>query len=422
MTYTEVEFPVGKGKVKVNVPNLIATVAPKKVKGVPDERAEVRRAMANPIESKRLSEIARGKKTAAIVVNDITRPYSGGLLVEEIANELTSAGLKESDISLIVAYGTHRPNTDSELAGMFGESLLKRFRVVHHNCEDDDTLVDIGVTKLGIPVSVNKDYMNADVKILTGKITPHHSAGYSGGRKSLLPGIVGLKALTIHHSFPIRPPVPSMGWLDGNPFHEEALSAARMAGVDFIVNTIDNAEKEMIATVAGELNAAHLKGVEVCKSIWSYELPAKADVVIVSAGGYPRDINLHQAQKACACAELACRKGGQIILCAEASDGAGKFAKLLIEAKTPQEVIDKFVNEGFTAELTAKAYMYARAMTNHKLGLACSLISEDEAKKMFLTPYRTIEDGIQDAIAHYGKDASFLAIPHAADIIPTQRA
>jgi len=420
MTFTEVEIPVGKGKVKANVPNLIATVVPQKVKGVSDQRAEVRRALANPIESQRLSEIARGKKTAAIVVNDITRPYAGGLLVEEIANELASAGLKDNDIFLVVAYGTHRINTESELAGMFGESVLKRFRIVHHKCQDDDTLVNVGVTKLGIPVTVNKEYMGADVKILTGKITPHHSAGFSGGRKSLLPGIIGLKSLRIHHSFPIRPKSPSMGWLSGNPFHEEALSAARMAGVDFIVNMIDNAEKEMVAAVAGELNAAHLKGVEVCKSIWSYELPAKADVVIVSPGGFPRDIDLYQAQKACACAELACREGGQIILCAEAPDGAGKFASILKAAATPQDVIDKYVREGFTADSTAKAYMYARAMTQYKIGLACSVVPDDELKEMFMIPYRTIDDGIQDAISRYGNDASFLVIPHASDIILTQ--
>lgn len=422
MTYTEVDFPVGKGKVKARVPNLMATAVPKKVKGVPDERAEVKRALANPIESRRLSEIAHGKKTAAIVVNDITRPYQGELLIEEIAGELLSAGLKESDISLVVAYGTHRVNTDSELEGMFGKSALKRFRVVHHRCDDDNTLVNLGTTGRGIPVVVNKEYVNSDVKILTGLITPHHSAGFSGGRKSVLPGIIGLKSLQIHHSLPIRPESPSMGWLDGNPFHEEALAAARMAGVDFIVNTIDNAEREMVATVAGELNAAHMVGVDVCRSIWSYELPAKADVVIVSPGGYPRDLELYQSQKACACAELACRDGGTIILCAEAPDGTGNFAKILKEAKTPQDVIDKYVKDGYTAESTAKAWMYARAMQKYKIGLACSLVSDDEAREMFLTPYRTIDDGIKDAVLRYGENASFLAIPYASDIILTQKA
>ncbi|MDR1481464.1 MAG: nickel-dependent lactate racemase [Synergistaceae bacterium] len=419
MNYTEIDFPVGKGFVRAHVPNLMAVAAPKKVRGVPDERAEVKRALKNPIGTRMLSEIAQGRKNAAIVVNDITRPYPGALLVDEIANELTLAGLKDEDIFLIVAYGTHRVNSDDEIKGMFGEEITTRFRIIHHKGSDEDTLITLGKTERGIPVTVNREYLNADVKILTGLITPHHSAGFSGGRKSVLPGISGLETLKIHHSFPFRPTRPSMGWIKDNPFHEEALSAARMAGVDFIINTIDNPSRELVAAVAGELNDAHMEGVRICKDIWSFELPSKADVVIVSPGGYPRDFDLHQSQKACACAELACREGGEIILCAEATDGPGKFAKLLMDANDPQEVIDKYAREGFTAEVTSKAYMYARAMKSHKIGLACSMVSDDTARNMFMTPYRTIDDGIKDAMDIYGETASFLAIPYAADIILT---
>jgi nickel-dependent lactate racemase len=342
-------------------------------------------------------------------------------LVEEIARELSIGGMRDEDIFLVVAYGMHRVNTDDELKNIFGESVVGRFRIVHHKGADDDTLVTLGTTARGVSVRINREFAVADLKILTGLITPHHSAGFSGGRKSILPGISGLKTLQTHHSFPIRPPMPSMGWLEGNPFHEEALEAARIASVDFIVNTIDNADREMVATVAGELNEAHLKGVEICKSIWAYELHSKADVVIVSPGGYPRDFDLHQSQKACSCAELACREGGEIILCAEAPDGPGKFAKLLKEANNPQEVIDKYTKEGFTAESTAKAYMYARAMTKHKIGLDCSLIPEAEAREMFMIPYATLNDAIEDALKNYGNNASFIAVPYAADIILTQK-
>lgn len=416
-TKTKVEFPVGKSSVTVSVPNLLALVTPRDVPGVADDRAEVRRALENPTGTRRLSELASGKKTAAIVVNDITRPYPGQLLVEEIARELNAGGVKDEDIFLVVAYGMHRANTDEELKKMFGESVVGRFRIVHHNGMDESRLVTVGTTAGGIEVNINKEFAAADVKILTGLITPHQSAGFSGGRKSVLPGISGLKALRKHHSFPIRPTRPSMGWMDGNPFHEEALDAARIAGVDFIVNTIDNAGREMVAAVAGELDAAHRKGVGICASIWNFELPEKADVVIVSPGGYPRDFDLHQSQKACACAELACKEGGEILLCAEVTDGAGKFAKLLRDASDPREVIEKYTREGYTAESTAKAYMYARALTSYKIGIACSTLAHDEIEQMFMIPYQTIEQGIEDALRRYGEGATFIAVPYAADII-----
>jgi nickel-dependent lactate racemase len=417
MSRTEVVFPVGKGTVTAAVPNLMAVVAPRETPGVADERAEVRRALENPIGSPRLSTIAKGKKNAAIVVNDITRPYPGGLFVEELARELALAGLKDEDIFLVVAYGTHRINTREELTGMFGRSVVDRFRFVHHVGTDESTLVSLGRTPGGIEVTVNREFAEAEVKIVTGLIAPHHSAGFSGGRKSVLPGISGLATLKQHHSFPFRPPKPAMGWLDGNSFHAEALAAARMAKTDFMLNSIDNVNRELVACVAGDLEAAHRSGVELCRSIWTYALPEKADVVIVSPGGYPRDIDLYQSQKACSCAELACRPGGLIILCAEAPDGTGKFAKLLVEAQHPQEVIDKYTKEGYTAESTAKAYMYARALVAFRLGLACCRVPAQDADKMFMLSYRTLDEAVEDGLKRYGGDAKFLAIPNAAEMI-----
>ncbi|MDI9390782.1 MAG: nickel-dependent lactate racemase [Synergistota bacterium] len=415
---TEVFVPVGKDSVKVVIPNLIAIANPKDIPGVSDEREEVRRALKNPIGSRRLEEIARGKKRAGIIVNDITRPYPGGLLVEEIATELNKAGLNDEDIFLVVAYGIHRVNTNEELRSMFGSEVIRRFRIVHHHADEEGSLITLGKTSNGLPVQINKEFATAEVKIATGLIAPHHSAGFSSGRKSVVPGISGLQCLKIHHSFPIRPKDPSMGWISGNPFHEYALEAARMVGVDFIVNTVHNVKREMVATVAGDLSEAHKAGVEICRSVWEVNIPCRADVVVVSPGGYPRDIDLHQSQKACSCAELACRPRGQIILCAEAPDGAGKFSKLLKEAKHPQEVVEKYVREGFTAESTAKAYMYARALLKYRLGLACSKIPKDEVERMFMIYYPSLSDGVRDAIEHYGSDAKFLVIPYASDIIP----
>ena len=148
------------------------------------------------------------------------------------------------------------------------------------------------------------------------------------------------------------------------------------------------------------------------------ELPAKADVVIISPGGFPRDFDLHQSQKAIACAELACRPGGRIILCAEARDGIGKFGTLLQKANHPQEVVDKYISEGFTAESTAKAYMYARALLNHTVAITGTMIPESDVRSMFLDYFFTLQDAVENSLSLFGKDASFVVFPCASDIIP----
>lgn len=419
MEYTRVKLPLGHGEIETRVPNVLKIAVPKHMEGVADARMEIRRAIQNPIASRRLKEIAKGKHSAAIVVNDITRPYPGGLMVLELADELHEAGFNDDEIFLVVAYGTHRVETREELIQMFGEEVVRRFRFVHHVADDPSTLKVLGKTKYGMTVQINREFAEAEVKILTGLITPHACAGFSGGRKSIVPGISGMECLKLHHSFPVVPADPAMGWLEGNLFHEQALAAARLAGVDFIVNNIDNAKREMVAAVAGDLNEAHLAGTEICKKIWQIRIPTRADVVIVSPGGYPRDFDLHQAQKASSVAELACKKGGHIIVCAEAPDGAAKFGKHLKKAGSPQEVVEMFKRVGMTADATGKAYMWARGMLKHRISIVNSLVSKEELEEMFFHYYPTVDDAIEDSLKLYGEDAIFLVIPYAADIFVT---
>lgn len=415
---TEIELPLGEGKIKINVPNILHYSAPKHIHAVPDARAEVRRAIQNPIGTCRLKELAKGKRNAAIVVNDITRPYAGREMILELAAELNEAGMKDEMIFLVVAYGSHRVNTNEELVKMFGGEVVKRFRFVHHRADRDETLKFMGTTDGGVAVEINRDFAEADLKIITGCITPHQSAGFSGGRKSVVPGIAGLKTLQKHHSFPIRPEKAVYGWLDGNPFHEESLKAACIAGVDFIVNSVENESQELVYCVAGELNKAYMAGVEKCREIWTIEIPGKPDVVIVSPGGYPRDFDLHQSQKAVGCAELICKEGGMIIMFAEMRDGAGKPGAVLKEADTPQEIIDRFYKEGYNLNASSKAFMWARAMKRFHISILGSKVPNSELKEMFFETYDNIEEAIDKAFERYGENASFMVLPYASENIP----
>lgn len=417
MKYTNVSMPVGEGEISFDVPNLLQVVEPVKSACV-DVDAEIHRAMKEPIGSERLQEIARGKHSAAIIVNDITRPYAGREMILAIAEELNAAGMKDEEIFLVVAYGAHRINTDEELIKMYGEEVFRRFRYVHHDAFDPETLETVGVTDGGVVVEINREFAQAEVKITTGCIVPHQLAGFSGGRKSVIPGIAGFNTLKKHHSFPIRPEETSLGWIDGNPFHEEAMKAARIAGVDFIVNSVDNEEKKMVKCVCGDLGNAYIEGARLSRQAWSVPVKQKADVVIVSPGGYPRDFDLHQSQKAIGCAEMMCKEGGHIILCAEMRDGGNKPGKMLKEAEDLKCITDKFCKVGYTPDALSKTYMFARAMQHFHVTLIGSKIPQNDQKEMFFEVYDSIEQAIQTDLARYGENASFVVMPCASEVIP----
>ncbi len=413
-----VRIPIGNTVVDVRVPNLVKVAEPRPVPGAADPRGAVRQAIAAPIGAKPLREIARGRHRAVIVVNDITRPYPGRLMAEEIIRELNAAGMEEKEIALLIAYGQHRENTPEELASMYGRELTSRFRIIHHHASVPEENVTVGFTRGGVEVSVNRFYMEADLRILTGCIAPHQFAGFSGGRKSVIPGIAGIEAVKRHHSFPIRPEKISLGVLENNRFHLEALEAARMTGVDFIVNSVDNAQREPVAFVAGDLKAAFDAGVEISRRVWTVEIPVRPNIVLVSPGGYPRDIDLHQSQKAIGCCELLLPEGGGLVLCAECRDGAGKPGELLRRAKSPDEVIDDFVTHGLKPNGNGKAYMLARAAKRYSIALAGSAIPQADLREMFLDGYATAEEALNVMLERFGPDAPVLAVPHAAEIIP----
>jgi nickel-dependent lactate racemase len=410
--------PYGKQFIEFELDVPVERLVARKIEKAPDERKAVRDAMDNPIGSDRLVHIAKGKRNAVIVINDITRPSPTQLLVEEITRDLHEAGIEDSQITLLVATGNHRPNTEEELIGMVGKEIYSRFKIQNHNASDPDQLVDLGRTSRGLAIIVNRLVVESDLTILTGIITPHQSAGFSGGRKSIVPGVAGVKSLEQHHSLPIRSEYPVMGKLENNPFHEEAVEAARKVGVDFIVNVVKNSDGDIITAVAGDLVAAHEKGVADCKQAWEVQIEGKFDITIVSPGGYPKDFDMHQAQKALATAEMITKAGGSIILVAECAGGVGSFAQLLTNCRDPQEVIDIFKREGFnSANHSSKAYMYARVLQTHDVYFLTDKVDPLELKKMFFIPSRSIQAAYNNAKMKCEGTPRVGLIPYAVDCI-----
>lgn len=392
------QIPYGKGLLNFELEVPVDVLVVKPLDRVSDEREAVRDAIRNPIGTDRLVNLAAGKKNAVIVINDITRPAPSKLFVEEIAKELNESGISDSSITLLVATGNHRPNTEDELKEMVGDENFIRFSIINHNSSDPSQLIYLGKTKRGMDIEVNRLIVEADLTITTGIITPHQTAGFSGGRKSIVPGVAGLKSLMQHHSFPIRSEEPVMGIMENNRFHEEAVEAARKVGVDFIVNVVKNNRGEIVSTVAGDLEEAHEAGVNICRRAWELEVPHLYDITIVSPGGYPKDFDMHQSQKALASAEIITKQGGAIILAAECPDGIGSFGKLLSESRDPQEVIDRFKQSGFESNNhSSKAYMYARALLKHNVYFISHYLDQNELKKMFFSPSESIQQAYRNA-------------------------
>ncbi|WP_141335792.1 MULTISPECIES: nickel-dependent lactate racemase [unclassified Paenibacillus] len=412
------QIPYGKGLLHFELEVPVAELAVKSLAQVLDEREEVRKAVRSPIGSERLADLAAGKKNAVIVINDITRPTPTKLLVEEITKELNEGGIPDTSITLLVATGNHRPNTNEELQEMVGYENFQRFLIVNHNASDPSQLVYLGQTRRGLDIEVNRLVVEADLTIITGIITPHQTAGFSGGRKSIVPGVAGVTSLLQHHSFPIRSEEPVMGITENNRFHEEAVEAARTVGVDFIVNVVKNHRGEIVATVAGDLEEAHEAGVTICRQAWELEVPHLYDITIVSPGGYPKDFDMHQSQKALASAEIITKPGGSIILVAECPDGIGSFGKLLIESRDPQEVIDRFKQSGFdNHNHSSKAYMYARALLKHNVYFISHHLDPSQLKTMFFYPSKSIEQAFQSAKMKCSAPPTVAVLPYAVDCL-----
>ena len=344
-----VKFPFGDKFLELQLPQEADVLLPELVAAAPDGLEAIRKAIAQPIGCERLSKLAQGKTSVAIVVNDITRPAPSEAMLTAIMEELTEAGIDPANVTVIVALGKHEPPSRGELEQIAGR-WFRRLRIIAHNCYDDKSVTYVGETERHSPVYVNSQYAKSSLKILTGLITPHQSAGFSGGRKSVVPGIAGIKTIATYHALPIQPEGPVLGIIPGNVFHQEVVAAARLVGVDFIVNVVKNYRGEVVEAVAGDLEEAHARGVEICEKSWIRKLKTGYDVIFVTPGGYPKDLDLHQAQKAVSVAEQVVNPGGTIVLIAECRKGVGKFGATLKSAGSIDKLIDNFYHNGYTTD------------------------------------------------------------------------
>ena len=393
-----VELKYGKNTLDLQVPtgSVIATLYPNEVERAPDGVAEIERAVANPIGTPSLEELARGKKTAVIAVPDVTRPLPRVKLLTPILKRLNAAGIPDSAITIVFGLGTHRAHTAEERLNLVGPDIHGRIRCIDHQVDD---CIPVGVTSRGTPVEVFKTYMQADLKLSIGEVELHYFAGYTAGAKAVLPGVSSKESVQKNHAMMVMPGSAS-GVAEGNPLREDLEEAARMAGLDFTLCAVLDESTRVMQAFAGHFIAAHRKAAAVVDKAFKVRIPKKADIVLVSSGGFPKDINLYQAQKAIENAKHAVREGGTMVVLAECPEGIGHrvFQQWIEEATGPQDVIDRlkrlFVFGGHKAVALAR-------LSNVAETYLVSTLNKDFVEKAFMKHAPDAQEALDAALAKH---------------------
>ncbi len=385
----------------------------------------VRRAMAAPIDSPRLSTLARGRRSCCVIVSDHTRPVPSRDILPPMLEELRE-GNPDIEITLLVATGFHRPTAPEELEAKLGRELLEQVTVRVHDCRDAGSNVRIGVLPSGAPCVIDAAAAEAELLVAEGFIEPHFFAGFSGGRKSVLPGVCDqVTVLGNHCSRFIDSPFARTGVLDGNPLHADMLAAARMARLAYIVNVVIDEDKRTVAAFAGNFETAHRAGCDFLASYcqvtpapWSNVL-ANPHFGITSNGGAPLDQNIYQCVKSMTAAEATCRPGGTVIVCARCADGHGgeSFYRSLRDCASPAELYARFMATPQEATIPDQweSQILARILMEHRVILVTGPELRQVTEDMKMTFAPSLPDALDRARAWGGK--SVAVIPNGVSVI-----
>ena len=378
----------------------------------------IREALEHPIGTPRLRELAKGKNKVVLVTSDHTRAVPSKLTLPILLEEIRS-GNPDADITILIATGLHRPTTEEEQRRMFGDAIVDHEKIAINNAFDPTQFTHVCTLPSGADFNVNKLATECDLLITEGFIEPHFFAGFSGGRKSILPGICSQETVNENHSYKaISSPYANTGVLEHNPVHEDMVCAARAVNVQFIFNVALNGEKKVIAAWAGDLEQAHAAGVAFIRK-WSQCPGITGDIVVTSNGGYPLDQNLYQSPKAVATAE-ACAGEDGVIMCCSCADGMGgtHFAKL-IKMGTVDE-IDGYLSKIPPKETIPEQWcpqIYARILKKHPVILVTTYLDHEEVRKANMIPASSPDEALEIAYQMKGRDAKVVVIPDGVSVL-----
>ena len=417
-------LPYGKDYITLDFPEkneLTFLEPPSSGSIISDIKQTVEDLLESPDTGDALRKIIQKKKqkvqgpSAVVIVNDLSRSTPVKELLPPVLETLHKEGISKDKVTILIATGTHRVLTDEENVYLLGKEITERYRIESHDCDSDD-LISAGTLSTGNELLINGTVARADLRIAIGEVLFHYFAGVAGGRKSLCPGVCGRSTIMRNHQM-MTHPAARLGNIDNNPLNNELMEALDLCPLDFIVNALCNHRKEVATIVAGDPVASWEKGVKIFKELNTVTVSRPSKVVIASAGGFPKDINLYQTQKAFEMAGQAVKDGGSLVIFAECPEEYGNktFESWAKEEMTSDEVIDRF-ESGF--QLGAhKLYYLARMSRRINLFLYSSL-NEETSKKVFCTKIRSWEDCLKNLQSLHGDDFDALLISQGGILLP----
>ena len=415
----KVKLAYGKSGITVTVPDDAVVIEPRHLTALPDDKGAVMAALRHPNGTKPLKELVSSSQTVAIVISDITRPTPNHKLVPWVLEEMDH--VPKSNITVINGLGSHRANTREELIQMLGQEVVDTVRVVNHNAFDDSGLVEVGTNSHGSKVYFFKEYVDADVKIVTGFIEPHFFAGFSGGPKGICPAVAGIKTiLDFHNAVMIGHPLSTWGVIEGNILQGAATENCLMVKPDFMLNVTLNGDKEITGVFAGDVIKAHREGCAFVKENAMYAVYAPFDIVLTTNSGYPLDQNLYQTVKGMSAAAQIVKPGGSIVSVSECSDGVpdhGNYAKILQMRSTPQELLDMINDKNFSVFDQWQVQVQAMIQVKADCYLY-STLDYDTVRKAMFKPIADTEKTISELLAKHGPNATMAVLPLGPLTIP----
>jgi nickel-dependent lactate racemase len=424
----KIKLAYGQGQLEVDLPaERTQVITPAHVPGLEDERGAVLAALEKPIAARPLRQWVGPGANVCIVFTDITRATPNERLMPWLLEYL--ADVPPERITLLNAVGTHRPNTRAELERMLTAEVVRKYQVLNHEPENDRELIPLGTTRDGTPALINRHFVDADVRIVSGFIEPHFFAGFSGGPKGIMPGIAGAKTvLSNHGTRNISSPAANFGVTRGNPLWEELRDIALRPGPSFLLNVTLNEHREITGVFAGDLLAAHRAGCEFVKRSAMQEVPAPFDIVVTTNSGYPLDLNLYQGVKGMSAGARILRPGGTLILaceCREGIPGGSSYERILRNAANPEEIVSRFGSAGATLPDQWQAQIQALIQQKARVLLYSSL-PDTVTREAHLTPCHDIALAVREELDGRGNGARVavlpqgpLTIPYVADGIPS---
>ncbi len=415
-----ISFPYGRERIGVDLEGEVHLVESRLPLMGRTNGEKVVEALSNPIDMPPLRNIVGNNDIVAILITDKTRATPNRILLKPILNELVRSGVKRDNIRIVIANGLHESENIDEVIELVGRDIVEEYSVINHVANDEENLVYLGRTSFGTEVFINRIVVNSTKIIALGLIEPHFFAGYSGGRKLILPGVSGAKTIYQNHSYRmLSHPKADYGYLDGNPVHEDMVEAAKMVRLTYIVNVILDKEKNIVKAYAGHPFKAHEQGVRELDKMVKICIPFESDVTIVTNGGYPLDRNLYQAVKGMVTASRVTRKNGVIIMLAECRDGIGHktFYELASISRNPEEIL-RYIEMNEPIRDQWQVQKLAQVLLKNKVVIVTKNIKHSQLENMNLIPASNIDEALEIAKRYVGERMKIIAIPEGPYVIP----